>query len=86
MRTNLRHIVFILTVGLGLVVASCDKSPTRPSVQPTGTPAAPAAVTVARIEIIDEDRVLAMTGVFRALLNVHVPMLRELPHSLYVVW
>jgi hypothetical protein len=52
MRTNLRHIAFILTVGLGLVVASCDKSPTRPSVQPTGTPAAPAAVTVARIEII----------------------------------
>ena len=52
MRTNLRHIVFILTVGLGLVVASCDKSPTRPSVQPTGTPAAPAAVTVVRIEII----------------------------------
>jgi hypothetical protein len=51
MRTNLRHIVFILTVGLGLVVASCDKSPTRPSGQPTGTPAPP-AVTVARIAII----------------------------------
>ena len=32
--------------------ASCDKSPTRPSVQPTGTPSAPAAVTVVRIEII----------------------------------
>jgi len=51
MRTNLRHIVFILTVGLGLVVASCDKSPTRPSGQPTGTPAPP-LVTVARIAII----------------------------------
>lgn len=51
MRTNLRHIAFMLTVGLGLVVASCDKSPTRPSGQPTGTPAPP-AVTVARIAII----------------------------------
>jgi hypothetical protein len=52
MRTNLRHIAFTLTVGFGLVVASCDKSPTRPSVQPTGTPPAPAAVTVTRIVII----------------------------------
>jgi hypothetical protein len=52
MRTNLRHIALILTVGLGLVIASCDKSPTRPSVQPTGTPDAPPAVTVVRIEII----------------------------------
>lgn len=52
MRTTLRHIALILTVGLGFVVASCDKSPTRPSVQPPGTPNAPPAVTVVRIEII----------------------------------
>src|SRR6476619_3545223 len=39
-----------------------------------------------RIEIINEDRVLAMTGVFRALLNIQVPMLRKLPHSLCIVW
>jgi hypothetical protein len=52
MPTNLRRSALILAVGLGLVVASCDKSPTRPSVQPTGTTGAPAAVTVLRIEII----------------------------------
>jgi hypothetical protein len=51
MPTNLRHIALILTVGLGLVVASCDKSPTRPSVQSTGTTTTPAVVTVVRIEI-----------------------------------
>jgi hypothetical protein len=51
MRTNLRHIALILTVGLGLVVASCDKSPTRPSVQSTGTTPTPAVVTVVRFEI-----------------------------------
>ena len=53
MPTNRRHIGFILIVGLGLVVASCDKSPTRPSVQqPTGTPVAPVAGPVVRIAIV----------------------------------
>jgi hypothetical protein len=50
--SNLRHVALILTAGLGLLVASCDKSPTRPSVQPRGTPATPPAVTVVRIQVI----------------------------------
>ena len=32
-----------------------------------------------RIEVIDEERVHGVAGVFRPLHNVHVPMLRELP-------
>ena len=52
MPTNRRQIGIVLTVGLGLIVASCDKSPTRPSVQPpTGTPGAPVAGSVVRIAI-----------------------------------
>jgi len=52
MPSNLRHIALILTVCLGLLIASCDKSPTRPSVQSTGTPGAPAAGPVVSIQII----------------------------------
>ena len=39
-----------------------------------------------RIEAIDEKRVHGVSGVFRLLDNVHVPMLRKLPDGLCVVW
>jgi hypothetical protein len=54
MPTNRRHLGLILTLVLGLVAVSCDKSPTRPTVQPTGTPGAPAppAAGLVRIAII----------------------------------
>ena len=42
MPSNRRHLRLILTTVLGLVAVSCDKSPTRPTVQPNGTPGAPA--------------------------------------------
>ena len=38
------------------------------------------------IEIIDEERVHRVTGVFRLPNNVHVPMLRHLPNRLCVGW
>jgi hypothetical protein len=38
------------------------------------------------IEVIDEERVHRVTGVFQLLHNVHVPMLCKLPNSLFVVW
>ena len=54
MPTNRRHLGLILTIALGLVAASCDKSPTRPTVQPTGTPGAPTppAAGLVRIAIV----------------------------------
>src|SRR5437764_9360035 len=39
-----------------------------------------------RIEVVDEERVHGVAGVFRLLHNVHVPMLRKLPHGLCLVW
>src|SRR5205085_8744676 len=39
-----------------------------------------------RIEVIDEDRVHGVASVLRPQHNVHVPMLRKLPHGLCVVW
>jgi hypothetical protein len=39
-----------------------------------------------RIEVIDEERVHGVACGFRLLHNVHVPMLRKLPHGLCVMW
>ena len=39
-----------------------------------------------RIEVIDEERVPGVAGVFWLLHNVHVPMRSQLPHGLCVVW
>jgi hypothetical protein len=57
MPTRFRYIALILTLGLGLVAASCDKGPTRPSVQTTGTPGALAALPVVRIAITVPDAI-----------------------------
>src|SRR5436853_3494381 len=39
-----------------------------------------------RMKVSDEERVHGVAGVFRPLHNVHVAMLRKLPHGLCVVW
>src|SRR5919199_4078913 len=39
-----------------------------------------------RIEVSDEERVHGVAGMLRPLHNIHVPMLRKLPHGLCVGW
>ena len=38
------------------------------------------------IEVVDENRVHGVASVLRPLHNVHISMLRKLPHGLCVVW
>jgi hypothetical protein len=39
-----------------------------------------------RIEIIDQEQVHSMATVLRPVHNIHIPVLRKLPHSLCIVW
>jgi hypothetical protein len=50
MRKSVRPVVVMLTIGVGLTVASCDKSPTRPSNLAVAG-GGPAPVVVTRIEV-----------------------------------
>lgn len=51
MRTKPHHLVVLLTLILGLAVASCDDGPTRPSSTPAGPGGPPPPAAVVRLEI-----------------------------------
>jgi hypothetical protein len=39
-----------------------------------------------RIQVIDEQRVHGVASMFGLLRNIHIPMLRKLPHGLCLMW